>query len=188
MIAAAFLMTAKESSTLEQALMSSATGAAQNAARSHGTVLEAGVDSGALMPSDVFDISYELIKGYDWGDAPRFHTRYDDRDLVPIEDKALTRSSAFYYAVVTDLNAYVPAHNTRFSQPPTGNLQQDHANNRTKQLLGDVPSLLAARSEAHYLIQRVRMDTGEVICDVSVPVVVRGKHRGCARVGFRRTE
>jgi len=29
------------------------------------------------------------------------------------------------YAIVTDSNGYVPAHNTRFAQPLTGNTEQD---------------------------------------------------------------
>jgi methyl-accepting chemotaxis protein len=121
----------------------------------------------------------------------RWTTRYDslaDRDEVGLEDKALAKSSAFQYAFITDINAYVPAHNTRFTQPLSGNTQQDYINNRTKRLLGDVPSLLAARSEARYLIQRTRLETGEVVYDVSVPLVVRGKHWGCARIGYRKAE
>jgi len=55
-------------------------------------------------------------------------------------------------------------------------------------MLGDPASLVAARSEARFLIQRVRLDTGDVIYDLSVPVTVRGKHWGCARIGFRRAE
>ena len=124
-------------------------------------------------------------------DPRKWTTRYDalaDRDVVGLEDKTLGKSPGFQYAIVTDINAYVPAHNTRFAQPLTGNPQQDYINNRTKRLLGDVPSLLAARSEARYLIQRTRLETGEVVYDVSVPVVVRGKHWGCARIGYRRAE
>jgi methyl-accepting chemotaxis protein len=125
------------------------------------------------------------------GEVLKWTTRYDsfaDRDVVGLEDKALAKSPSFQYAIVTDINAYVPAHNTRFAQPLTGNALQDYANNRTKRLLGDMPSLLAARGEARYLIQRVRLETGDVIYDVSVPLVVRGKHWGCARIGYRRAE
>ncbi|HEU4733765.1 MAG TPA: hypothetical protein VFT22_37995 [Kofleriaceae bacterium] len=124
--------------------------------------------------------------------APRkYATPYDslaDRDLVSLEDKALARSSAQQYAIVTDSNAYVPAHNTRFAQPLTGNIGQDYINNRTKRMLGDVASLVAARNEARYVLQRTRLETGDVIYDLSVPITVRGRHWGCARIGYRRTE
>lgn len=111
-----------------------------------------------------------------------------DRDLVGPEDKALARGTSFQYAIVTDSNGYIPAHNTRFSRPLTGDATQDYANNRTKRMLGDTASLIAARSDARYLILRTKTETGEVVHDLSVPIVVRGKHWGCARIGYRRVE
>jgi methyl-accepting chemotaxis protein len=124
-------------------------------------------------------------------DPQKFTTPYDtlaERDLVTHEDKALGRSPAMQYAIVTDINGYVPAHNTRFAQPLTGVTAQDYVNNRTKRIFGDLASLTAARSEAHFLVQRVRQETGDMIYDLSVPVMVRGKHWGCARIGYRRSE
>jgi methyl-accepting chemotaxis protein len=124
-------------------------------------------------------------------DPLKFTTPYDtlaDRDLVGPEDKTLARSPAWQYAIVTDINGYVPAHNTRFAQPLTGVSAQDYVNNRTKRMFGDIASLSAARNEGHFLIQRVRLETGDVIYDLSVPVSVRGKHWGCVRIGYRRSE
>jgi len=124
-------------------------------------------------------------------DPQKYATPYEvlaDRDLVGPEDRTLARASTLLYAIVTDSNAYVPAHNTRFAQPLSGNAEKDYINNRTKRMLGDGDSLAAARSEAHYLIQRTRLETGDVIYDLSVPVTVRGKHWGCARIGYRRSE
>ena len=123
-------------------------------------------------------------------DPQKFESPYDrlaDRDLVPLEDKALARSPAMQYAIVTDINAYVPAHNTRFSQPLTGVGAQDYANNRTKRIFGDLASLNAARSEKN-LHQRITNERGDVIHEFSVPITVRGKHWGCARIGYRRSE
>jgi len=124
-------------------------------------------------------------------DPLKFTTPYDtlaDRDLVGPEDKTLARSNQWQYAIVTDINGYVPAHNTRFAQPLTNVTTQDYVNNRTKRMFGDLSSLSAARHEGPFLIQRVRLETGDVIYDLSVPVMVRGKHWGCARIGFRRSE
>ena len=121
----------------------------------------------------------------------KWTTHYDqlaDRDLVGPEDKALGRSPLIQYAIVTDLNGYVPAHNSRFAQALTGNMSQDYVNNRTKRILGDIASFAAARNEARYLMQRTQMETGDVIYEISVPIKVRGKHWGCARVGYRRAE
>jgi methyl-accepting chemotaxis protein len=124
-------------------------------------------------------------------DPQKYSTPYDalaDRDFVGIEDKALAKTPALQYAIITDVNAYVPAHNTRFSQPLTGNSIQDYTNNRTKRMFGDIVSLQAAHNTARYLIQRAKLETSDVIYDLSVPVIVRGKHWGCARIGYRRVE
>lgn len=124
-------------------------------------------------------------------DPLKFTTPYDtlaDHDLVGPEDKALARSNAWQYAIITDINGYVPAHNTRFAQAPTGVTAQDYVNNRTKRMFGDLASFKAARNEKPFLIQLVQLETGDMIYDLSVPVMVRGKHWGCARIGFRRSE
>jgi methyl-accepting chemotaxis protein len=113
------------------------------------------------------------------------YTALADRDLAVPEDKALGRIALLQYAILTDINAYVPVHNTRFAQPLTGNTEQDFINNRTKRMLGDNASLAAARSETRFLVQRVKVESGDVIYDLSVPVNVRGKHWGCARIGYR---
>ena len=121
----------------------------------------------------------------------KWTTHYDslaDRDMVTPEDKALARSPLLQYAIVTDLNGYVPAHNSRFAQILTGNMAQDYVNNRTKRILGDLTSFTAAKSEARYLMQRTHLETGDAIYEISVPIMVRGKHWGCARIGYRRAE
>jgi methyl-accepting chemotaxis protein len=121
----------------------------------------------------------------------KYTTPYDalaDRDIVGVEDRAFARSHSFHYAILTDINAYVPTYNTRFAQPLTGTMEKDYVNNRTKRMLPDPASLAAARSESRFLLQRARLETGDVIYDMSVPVTVRGKHWGCVRIGYRRTE
>jgi len=151
-------------------------------------LIEQWIATQAITEERMFARLYFPITGTD---PQKYTTPYDalaDHDLVGPEDKALVRSPLQRYAIVTDTNGYVPAHNKRFAQPLTGNPAQDYLTNRTKRLLGDPASLIAARNEAHHLIQRTRLETGEEIYDLSVPVMVRGKHWGCARIGYRRTE
>jgi len=162
--------------------------AAEQLAAESTQVLEQWVTSQAVSEDRLFARLYFPIAKTD---PVKFSTAYDalaERDVVAIEDKLLARSPTFQYAILTDINGYVPAHNQRFAQALTGNAAQDYVNNRSKRLLADLPSLSAARNEAHYLVQRTRLETGDVIYDVSVPVIVRGKHWGCARIGYRRAE
>jgi methyl-accepting chemotaxis protein len=165
-----------------------AVAAAEQLAADTSQVLEQWIMTQAITEDRLFSRLYFPLASTD---PKKYSTPYDalaERDIVAIEDKALARSSGFHYAILTDLNAYVPAYNTRFAQPLTGHPAEDYVNNRTKRMLGDPASLLAARSEARNLVQRTRLETGDVIYDVSVPVIVRGKHWGCVRIGYRRSE
>ncbi|HEY0483133.1 MAG TPA: hypothetical protein VGD37_36680 [Kofleriaceae bacterium] len=162
--------------------------AAEQLASNSSQVIEQWITSQVTTEDRVFARLYFPIAKTD---PQKYSTPYDalaERDIVGLEDKVLVRAPTIQYAVLTDSNGYIPAHNSRFAQPLTGNTAQDYVNNRSKRILGDVASLLAARSEVRYLLQRTRLDTGDVVYDLSVPVVVRGKHWGCARIGYRRTE
>ena len=124
-------------------------------------------------------------------DPIKYTSAYDslaDRDFSGPQERMLNRSGVLVYVVVTDINGYLPTHNQRFSQPLTGQLAVDLVNNRTKRIFGDRTGFAAARSEAPYLVQRYKRDTGEVMVDLSVPIMVRGKHFGCVRFGYRRDE
>jgi methyl-accepting chemotaxis protein len=124
-------------------------------------------------------------------DPIKYTTAYDslaDRDFSDPQERMLSRSGSMVYVVVTDTNGYLPTHNQRVSQPLTGNLAVDLVNNRTKRIFGDRTGFTAARSTAPYLIQRYKRDTGELMTDLSVPIMVRGKHFGCVRFGYRRDE
>src|ERR1041384_4485884 len=111
MVVAAFLITAREAASLEHLTISSGKVAAASGAEMYGTALESAIDGGILTLGDVFDPVYEPIEGFDFGENPRFHTRYDfytDRVVLSFEDKILESSSDFLYAVGGDLNGYTP--------------------------------------------------------------------------------
>ena len=119
MIAAAYLITAREASHLEALTINNSKVAAQSGAEMYGATLEAGIDAGLMTLGDVFDPVYEEIKGFDFGDNPRYHTRYDfytDRTIVGFQDRLLASSPDFLYAVGGDLNGYTPTHDSKFQQ------------------------------------------------------------------------
>ena len=121
-------------------------------------------------------------------DPPKFTTDWDrlaDRDIAPISEAVLGKSPVMVYAVMVDKFGYLPTHNARYSQPLTGNLAIDLVNNRTKRIFNDRTGLAAARNKAPFLIQRYQRDTGEVMADLSVPVIVKGQHWGAVRLGYR---
>jgi methyl-accepting chemotaxis protein len=124
-------------------------------------------------------------------DPPKFTTDWDrlsDRDIQAIEEAVLARSPVIVYAVMVDRYGYLPTHNMRYSQPLTGNLAIDLVNNRTKRIFNDRTGLAAARNKAPFLVQRYQRDTGEIMADLSVPVMVKGQHWGAVRIGYRAVD
>ncbi len=157
---------------------------ANEAAAEASQTIERWLTSDAVNEDRLFDRLYFPILG---STPPKFTTTYDslaDRDLPALQDRVLARSSLVVFAIVTDVNGYVPTHNARFAQPLSGNAATDAANHRTKRLLTDPFAFRAARSEAPYLVQHYRFN-GDQVAEVSVPVRVRGRHFGCVRVAYR---
>jgi HAMP domain-containing protein len=102
--------------------------------------------------------------------------------VLVFQDRFLDNEE-FVFAVGVDDNGYLPTHNTRFQQPLTGVPEKDLAGNRTKRVFNDPVGLAAAKNTEPGLLQVYRRDTGEVMWDVSSPVLVKGKHWGGFRVG-----
>jgi HAMP domain-containing protein len=189
MIAAAYLITAHESARIEQLTIESGKVAAMAGARMYGATLEAGLEAGFMTLGDVLDPVYEEIKGFDFGDNPRYHTRYDfftDRTVVGFEDTLLNSSSDFLYAVGGDLNGYTPTHDSRFQHPLTGDRAKDLSGNRGKRKFWTPMHQAAARNLEPVLVQPYLRDTGESAWDVSSPIFVRGRHFGAFRVAVSR--
>jgi methyl-accepting chemotaxis protein len=121
-------------------------------------------------------------------DPPKFNTDWDhlsDRDILPLEETVLARSSAIVYVVLTDRNGYVPSHNTRYAQTLTGNVSVDWSGNRTKRIFNNHVEIAASRSAAPFIFQKYARDNGEMLEDLGVPIMVRGKQFGAVRLGFR---
>lgn len=189
MIAAAYLITASESERLEKLTIEAGKVAAMAGARMYGTALEAGIDAGFMTISDVLEPAYEEIKGFDFGDNPRYHTKYDfftDRTVVGFEDAMLASSPDFLYAVGGDINGYTPTHDSRFQRPLTGDRNKDLGGNRGKRKFWTPMHQAAARNLEPTLVQAYLRDTGESAWDVSSPIFVKGRHFGAFRVAVSR--
>jgi methyl-accepting chemotaxis protein len=147
------------------------------------SIIEQAIDNGALSLSDAFDTNYVQIPGID---PPKYHTKYDaylDKAILPFEDEFL-KDKSVNTGGLTDVNGYIPTHNTPFSQPLTGNPEIDKAKNRTKRILKDPVSTAAAKNTTEGFQQTYKRDIGTLLWDTSTPVYVKGKHWGCFRVNL----
>jgi HAMP domain-containing protein len=154
-------------------------------AKAVGTMLEEAIDNGVFTVNEAMDKDYQLIQGWDWGKAPRYHTKYDtflDNQLLPYLDKFL-EDRDFAFAIAVDGNGYAPVHNTVFQKPLTGNVEIDSKENRTKRIFDDTTGLAAARNTSQGFKQVYKRDTGETMWDVSSPIYVKGQHWGGFRIG-----
>ncbi|HTP28854.1 MAG TPA: HAMP domain-containing protein [Anaeromyxobacteraceae bacterium] len=183
-IFAGIIITARETRQMEQATLEKARLAAIIGAHEYGTLVDrVVVDGGKVHVSDMFDRNYVLIKGYEWGASPRYHTKYDsvlDKDIVLLEDMFL-EDEDFVLAIGIDENGYVPTHNSKFSQRITGNPEKDLAVNQTK-IIANYPEALAAARNLEPSLVQVYERGGEKLWDVSAPIYVKGRHWGAFRV------
>ncbi|MBT9597921.1 MAG: chemotaxis protein, partial [Vitreoscilla sp.] len=133
---------------------------------------------------DIFDQQYRQIPN---SNPPRFQTGYDEAveaELRALYDEVLGSLEGCVYALAVDTQGYAPAHNTIFSEPPNGSYDHDLARSRHKRIFDDPVGKKLAANTRPFLFQSYLRDTGEVINDLSMPVVVDGRHWGAVRVGF----
>ena len=87
--------------------------------------------------------------------------------------------------MLVDRNGYLPTHNSKYTQPLTGDYKTDLVGNRTKRIFDHDVGIKAARSLKGLLTQPYERDTGEKMLDISAPVYVKGKHWGAFRIGYQ---
>jgi len=132
---------------------------------------------------NVFDRSYRAIAGTN---PPKFTVAYDEayvHECQQVLDTALASVKGGIYAVAVDVNGYLTAHNLKYSKPLTGDYQTDLVGNRTHRKFEAPTELRAARNTAPLLLQTYIRDTGELLCDLSMPIMVDGQQWGNVRVG-----
>lgn len=171
---------------MEEEIQSKGRSEALTGAKIMEKVLSDAVASGRFSLEEIFDENYIPIPGTD---PQKFHTKYDaylDENIQRILDGFLERDVQVNVAVLVDRNGYLPTHNTKYSQPLTGDKKKDRSGNRTKRMFNDPVGIAAAHHTAkEALVQVYLRDTGEKIWDIAAPVYVGGRHWGAFRIGYR---
>lgn len=143
------------------------------------------LDSGTLTAGQLFDTFYIPIPDTN---PQKYKTQYDqltDETLRHILDEYAKRHPNILFTIAVDRNGYLPTHNTKYSQPLTGDPDHDTKWNRSKRIFNDTTGLAAATNTAPYLLQKYSRDTGEEIKDLSIPIFINGQHWGAIRVGYK---
>ncbi|QAR34208.1 methyl-accepting chemotaxis protein [Geovibrio thiophilus] len=147
-------------------------------------ILESKLSAYASQGVNIFDRNYRPVKGTD---PQKYSTDYDKRieaEFQKIYDEALRDVKGCIFALCVDSNGYAPTHNSKFARPLTGNHETDVLTSRDKRIFNDHTGLRAAKNTKRFLLQAYVRDTGEVVNDLSLPVMINGKHWGAFRLGF----
>ncbi len=134
---------------------------------------------------NIFDQAYKDIPG---SNPKRYTTAYDsqcDSELTRIYDDLLAEVPGLTYSLSVDNKGYAPAHNGIFSNKPSGDPTVDLAKCRHKRIFNDPVGLKLARNQKSSLFQTYVRDTGEILNDLSMPIMINGKHWGAVRIGFK---
>ena len=152
------------------------------------TALERAIADGRISRDALFSTDYQPIPNT----MPQKYTtpfdRLFDEIVSPLQEEIVAKDSKIFYSICIDRSGYCPSHNKRYSQPLTGDLKKDKDGNRTKRIFNDRTGLRAVTNEEPFLLQTYIRDTGEVMNDMSTPIVIGGRHWGGVRIGYLSDE
>lgn len=140
-----------------------------------------GVAAGGV---DIFDTRHEPIPGTN---PQKYKTSYDqivEQGLQDIYERMVQQVPGVAFCGAFDLKGYLPSFLKKFSGPVTGDYQHDLMTSRHKRIFDDMTGKRAIANQGYALFQTYVRDTGEVLCDMSMPVRTNGRHWGVFRVGF----
>jgi methyl-accepting chemotaxis protein len=152
-------------------------------------LFEKAIDTGEIGFDALFDENYVPIPGTDPRQMTTRFLSLADRILPPIQEPARERDPRIAFCAAVDRNGYLPTHNRIYSQPQGMDPVWNAANCRNRRIFNDRTGLAAGRNTKPMLLQTYRRDMGggnfALMKDVSVPIVVRGRHWGGFRIGFK---
>jgi methyl-accepting chemotaxis protein len=106
------------------------------------------------------------------------------QEFTALHDHWATCIPMTAYAIVGNMEGYVAAHQSKASQPPTGNNEVDLVASRVRRIYNDSGVIRSNASSAPFLFQTYIRDTGEVLNDMSMPIMLQGRRWGTLRIGF----
>ena len=134
---------------------------------------------------EMFDHNYRPIpdtkpEKFTVGYGPRF-----ENEIQAFYDRCKERFPTTRYTLAVDLNGYIYVHHAAVSQPLSGDFNHDLLNSRNQRFFTDNENeIRRAKNTAPFLLQTYVRDTGEILCDLSLPIFIKGRHWGGFIMGF----
>jgi methyl-accepting chemotaxis protein len=132
---------------------------------------------------DIWDRDYRPIAGTDPQKYEVAYLRAFEQEVQRILEDYLALLKGGIYTLVVDTQGYGPIHNLKFSKPLTGIYETDLVGNRTRRIWSDPTGQRAGRNTEPLLVQTYARDTGEILSEINLPIVVGGRVWGNVRVG-----
>jgi methyl-accepting chemotaxis protein len=134
---------------------------------------------------NVFDRNYRPVPDTDPQKYATQYSRYFDDAFQAYFDAILDEIDGTIYAVMLDVNGYLPTHHKKYAQPPTGDVEVDVVNNRDKRIFNNGEmEIRRAKNTTPMLLQTNMRDTGEILTDISLPIQVGSRHWGAFIMGI----
>lgn len=132
---------------------------------------------------DIWDQNYRPIPKTNPQKYEVSYTKDFENEIQQLTEQALANIKGGVYFLLIDNKGYSTIHNLKFSKSLTGNYENDLVGNRTRRIWDDPTGQRAAKNTQPLLLQTYARDTGEVLSEINLPIMVDGRHWGGVRVG-----
>ena len=151
---------------------------------------EAAIDRGEITLDQLMDERYREIAGTDPKQYNTAYVDFTDRVLPAIQDPIQKSDPRIVFCVAWAKGGYLPTHNPNYRLPQGKDPVWNNANCRNRRLFTDRAVKKVAANTKAFLLQTYRRDMGGgqfvLMKDLSSPIVIRGRHWGAFRMGFRQ--
>ena len=160
-------------------------------ARRISQTFEAAIERGEITLERLMDEKYREIPGTDPKQYMTDYVEFTDRVLPDIQDPIQKSDPRIVFCVAWARGGYLPTHNPNYRQPQGKDPVWNNANCRNRRLFNDRAVKKVAANTKPFLLQTYRRDMGGgnfvLMKDLSSPILIRGRHWGAFRMGFRET-
>ncbi|KJC58112.1 chemotaxis protein [Bradyrhizobium sp. LTSPM299] len=152
---------------------------------------ESAVARGDVTLDQLMDEKYREIAGTNPKQYLTDYTAFTDRVLPAIQDPIQKSDPRIVFCVAWARSGYLPTHNPNYRLPQGPDPVWNNANCRNRRLFNDRAVKKVAANTKPFLLQTYRRDMGGgnfvLMKDLSSPIVIRGRHWGAFRMGFRQS-
>jgi methyl-accepting chemotaxis protein len=152
---------------------------------------ETALERGDISLDQLMDENYREIPGTNPKQYLTDYVALTDRILPAIQDPVQKADPRIVFCVAWAKGGYLPTHNPNYRLPQGADPVWNNANCRNRRLFKDRAVRKAAANTRPFLLQTYRRDMGGgnfvLMKDLSSPILVRGRHWGAFRMGFRQS-